>query len=290
MPGWRVLDLTAFEGSLGIRSNVIYVGDDRIAAIDDCSGILLGPRCRITTSALVRLSEAGVGVCLQDHVGRGYATVVGTPDHDRVAARHRAQAELAGPKAKQAWQVIIKGKIRNQADNLEGHPRQRLRELADGVRSGDAGNSEGHAARIYWDALFKDPHWSRRPRGGDARNSALDYGYGIVRNHMIASTFAAGLWPTLGVHHRHRSNRACLVDDLMEPFRPAVDRLVRDDIDEHLVSEGLDAEAKKALVRVLETELPDGELMRAAIEAWAQQFGAWLDDSSRPLKPPPRVV
>ncbi|MCX6625367.1 MAG: type II CRISPR-associated endonuclease Cas1 [Acidobacteria bacterium] len=97
-----------------------------------------------------------------------------------------------------------------------------LRALSLRVRSGDAGNLESVAAVRYWPRLFGDTTF-RRGDEGDARNALLNYGYTIARAAAARALCAAGLHPTLGVHHANRNNAFCLADDFMEPLRPVVD-------------------------------------------------------------------
>ena len=77
---------------------------------------------------------------------------------------------------------------------------------------------------------------------------------------MARSLVGAGLLPTLGIHHRNRYNAYCLADDLMEPYRPLVDRVVCGMIDEGGVQEGLTVEAKTTLLKIPAMDvLLDGE-------------------------------
>ena len=57
-------------------------------------------------------------------------------------------------------------------------------------------------------------------------NPLLNYGYTVLRSAVARAVVSAGLHPTLGIHHHNRNNPMCLVDDLMEPFRPMVDYVV----------------------------------------------------------------
>jgi len=65
-----------------------------------------------------------------------------------------------------------------------------------------------------------------RDREGIFPNNLLNYGYAILRAIIARSLVASGLLPTLGIHHHNRYNAYCLADDIMEPYRPVVDRLV----------------------------------------------------------------
>lgn len=91
------------------------------------------------------------------------------------------------------------------------------------VKSGDTTQVEARAARLYWPALFGPaflPHTPLPPNG------ALNYGYAWLRAAMAQAVVGAGLLPRIGIHHHNQYNPFCLVDDLMEPYRPFVDLLV----------------------------------------------------------------
>ncbi|MFI0376978.1 MAG: type II CRISPR-associated endonuclease Cas1, partial [Candidatus Thiodiazotropha sp.] len=82
-------------------------------------------------------------------------------------------------------------------------------------------NVEAQGARRYWHLLFGGDF--RRDRNGGDHNRLLNYGYTILRSAVARSVIAAGLHPSLGLHHHNSYNAMRLVDDLMEPFRPLVD-------------------------------------------------------------------
>ena len=94
------------------------------------------------------------------------------------------------------------------------------------VKSGDADNLEGRAAAFYWQNLFGNIQGFRRDREGVPPNNLLNYGYAILRAVVARSLVGSGLLPTLGIHHHNRYNAYCLADDIMEPYRPYVDKLV----------------------------------------------------------------
>ncbi|MBL8178218.1 MAG: type II CRISPR-associated endonuclease Cas1 [Bryobacterales bacterium] len=92
------------------------------------------------------------------------------------------------------------------------------------VASGDPDNVESQAARRYWMVLFGDEGFRRG--GDDPRNALLNYGYAILRAATVRALSASGLHPTFGLHHRSKLNPFALGDDVMEPYRPVVDRAV----------------------------------------------------------------
>ena len=97
---------------------------------------------------------------------------------------------------------------------------------AEKVKSGDSENLEARAAAYYWSRLFHDIPDFVRDREGEYPNNLLNYGYAILRAIIARALVASGLLPTLGIHHHNRYNAYCLADDVMEPYRPYVDKLV----------------------------------------------------------------
>lgn len=287
MPGWRILDMSAFEGGISVRKHTLFADETPVAPLIDISGLLLGPEVKATSGALATLATEGIGISLTTHRARGSATVIGPSSHDKVASRHRKQAELSQPAAKRLWRTVVKAKIRAQAANVNPGNRKKLIEIAAGVRSGDSTNAEGRAARMYWSMVRPSGSWRRDFERRDPWNLALNYGYGVIRSHTFAAVYAAGLWPSLGIHHRHRSNAGCLVDDLMEPFRPLIDRIA---FDETEPDEFLSPENKRLLAGALEREAPSGEQIRAIINSWAQDVGVYIEDPSLPVPSPPLAL
>ena len=143
--------------------------------------------------------------------------------------RFRQQLDASLPLKKQLWQQTIKTKIDNQASVLNdcvGEEMKCMRVWANEVRSGDPDNLEARAAAYYWKSLFGYIEGFSRDREGIPPNNLLNYGYAILRAIVARGLVTSGLLPTLGIHHHNRYNAYCLADDIMEPYRPYVDRLV----------------------------------------------------------------
>jgi len=130
-------------------------------------------------------------------------------------------------------------------------PSERLRRLATAVRSGDPDNREAQASHAYW-PLMMDKAF-RRDRDASGANALLNYGYAVLRAAKARAIVAAGLHPSLSVHHRSGGDALALSDDLMKPFRPTIDLIVR-----RLCADGITevAEARGALVASLTVDFP----------------------------------
>ena len=148
--------------------------------------------------------------------------------------RFRSQIDASLPLRKQLWQQTIQSKISNQAyvlNKMRGTVVKNMLVWVDQVNSGDSTNLEARAAAYYWANLFPEIPDFRRGREEIPPNNLLNYGYAILRAVVARSLVASGLLPTLGIHHHNRYNAYCLADDIMEPYRPFVDKLVVEIVD-----------------------------------------------------------
>lgn len=190
-------------------------------------------RATYTHSVFLELLDAGATVLVSGRNHLPVGMMLPLDAHHVQTERHRAQVAVHEPVKKRIWQALIRAKITQQAAVLTHFTGEHggLALMARRVRSGDPDNLEAQAARRYWPRLFGITF--RRDRDDDGVNALLNYGYAVVRAAIARAIVAAGLIPSLGVHHRNRSNPFCLADDLFEPYRPYVDWRVK-----LLVSEG----------------------------------------------------
>lgn len=145
--------------------------------------------------------------------------------------RFTEQLEVTQPLKKQLWQQTIKAKIENQAHVLhttQGGIVKNMLAWAEDVKSGDPDNYEARSAAYYWSNLFPSINEFTRDREGIPPNNLLNYGYAILRAIVARALVSSGLLPTFGIHHHNKYNSYCLADDIMEPYRPFVDKLVID--------------------------------------------------------------
>ncbi|TXT36237.1 MAG: CRISP-associated protein Cas1 [Comamonadaceae bacterium] len=217
--------------------------DDIAAVIANAHGL------SYTNNLLVALSERGAPfvLCAANHNAVGMLLPI--DGNFEQAKRIEAQIAASLPTHKRLWAAVVRSKLEQQAAALEvvGAPTAPLAALVSKVKSGDPENIEAQGAQRYWRLLFGDTF--RRNQDGDDINGLLNYGYTVLRACTARAIIAAGLHPSIGLHHSHDNNAMRLVDDVMEPFRPVIDLKVW-----HLRRCGetlVTPETKRALVRTL---------------------------------------
>jgi len=217
--------------------------DDIAAVIANAHGL------SYTNNLLVALAErcAPFVLCAANHNAVGM--VMTLDGNYQQAKRFDAQIAATQPLIKRMWADIVKSKLQQQAAALEaaGAPFIPLQALVKKVRSGDPENFEAQGARRYWGLLFGEDFL--RDQQGGGINAMLNYGYTVLRAATARAVIAAGLHPTIGLHHSNEGNAMRLVDDLMEPFRPMIDLKVW-----QLSKQGettITPESKRAVVRTL---------------------------------------
>lgn len=195
--------------------------------LDDI-GIVIANSHGLTYSnnLLVALAERGVILVLCTSNHNPVAMLWPLDGHHVQASRMQAQIEAGKPLRKRLWQLVVRQKIAQQAAVLEslGLPGGVVDGLRRRVKSGDPENIEAQASRRYWPILMGREF--RRDRSQPGANALLNYGYMVLRAATARAIVAAGLHPSIGIHHHHPGNNFRLADDLMEPFRPLVDRMV----------------------------------------------------------------
>lgn len=166
--------------------------------------------------------------------------------------KFRAQINASTPLRKNLWQQTVSSKINNQAMllKLKGKGVRNMQSWARKVNSGDTKNYEARASVYYWKNLFPEEFDFYRDRFGDPPNNLLNYGYAILRAIVARGLVASGLLPTFGIHHRNKYNAYCLADDIMEPYRPFVDKIVCDVIDKEEDYYELSTKIKKELLQL----------------------------------------
>jgi CRISPR-associated protein Cas1 len=211
--------------------------------------LLAHPQISLSQAVLSRIAEAGGSVITIDGKFLPASMLLPMQSHFIQTERFARQMELSLPSRKRLWQQIVRAKIRTQGEllrELHGSD-QGLIALSTRVRSGDVGNLEAQAARRYWQHLFPGKQFLR---GSDEidQNRHLDYGYTVLRAGVARALCAAGLHPSIGLQHSNRYDPFCLAADVMEPFRPLIDRRVAQWIACEDAAAPLDSRTKKWLI------------------------------------------
>ncbi|MCA1972483.1 MAG: type II CRISPR-associated endonuclease Cas1 [Caenispirillum sp.] len=252
---WRVVDIAGEDRHLRLERQALVVRNDggelgRIPLTDLNAVVVHAVRCTVTTDLAAALAAESIPLVLCDSRHMPVSITWPATGHFEQADRVETQALRTDRVRKRLWAQLVRAKVREQAATLDasdGNGAHALRQLAKQVRSGDPGNIEARAAAIYWPRLFGADF--RRDHAMPGINAALNYGYTILRSSVARSVAATGLTPALGLFHKNRRNPFRLVDDLMEPFRPLVDRQVK--AREKDWADALGAEARASLAALL---------------------------------------
>lgn len=207
----------------------------RTIPVEDIGVVVLdNKRITITHGLLEALLENNCAVITCDSKSMPVGLLLPLCGNTVQSERFRHQLNASLPLRKQLWQQTVKAKVDNQSALLQAATHAEvgcMRKWSAEVRSADVGNIEARAAAYYWKQLFAEVEGLEnftRDREGMAPNNLLNYGYAILRAVIARALVSSGLLPTLGIHHHNRYNAYCLADDIMEPYRPFVDRLVLD--------------------------------------------------------------
>ena len=256
--------------------------------IEDIGVVVLDNRqITITHSAMAALLEncAAVITCNEAHLPVGL--LLPLEGNTIQSERFQDQINASLPLRKQLWQQTVQQKILNQAAllrQLHNIETGNMQHWAADVHSGDNTNLEGRAAAYYWGKLFPQIANFTRSREGGYPNPLLNYGYAILRAVIARALVSSGLLPTLGIHHHNRYNAYCLADDIMEPYRPYVDSLVVQIMD-NFGDVGVTTDIKRRLLTIPTIEVRiDGQrspLMVAASQTTASLARCFSGESRK---------
>ena len=200
--------------------------------IEDIGIVVLdNSQITLTHGLMEKLLQNNCALITCDSKHMPYGMMLSLAGNTTQTERYRYQIDASLPLKKQLWQQTVEAKINNQAHVLStttGSVVKNMHKWRMDVKSGDTDNYEARAAVYYWANLFPYINKFVRSREGEPPNNLLNYGYAVLRAVVARSLVASGLLPTLGIHHRSKYNAYCLADDIMEPYRPFVDKLVID--------------------------------------------------------------
>ena len=244
-----VVELTAVVNNPNVPEIAQKMGTKTIP-IEDVGVVVLDNRQITITHALIDAlleNNCAIITCNEKHLPVGL--MLPLDGHNLQSERFREQINASEPLKKQMWQQTVVAKILGQAHvlGMQHIEHNNMLKWAKDVRSGDTDNMEARAAAYYWRNVFGDQDFIRAQEGLPP-NNLLNYGYSIVRAMMARALVAAGLLPTLGIHHHNRYNAYCLADDIMEPYRPFVDEKVLTMIKQGMVGEDITTAQKIQLL------------------------------------------
>lgn len=238
--------LFANPAKLSIRNRQLWIErkeeETRSVPLEDV-GVLVIEHQQIS------LSHAVIQACMQEniiivncderHMPQGIMHPL--EGHVELSERYQAQLSASLPLKKNLWSQTVQAKIINQAGVLawRGRMLTKMNHLIREVTTGDSTNCEGQAAALYWASIFDSYPLFIRDRFGEPPNHYLNYGYAVIRAMMARALISSGLLLAMGIHHHNKYNAFCLVDDIMEPYRPYVDALVCALADDSRISEDL---------------------------------------------------
>lgn len=243
---------------LSIKNQQLYIEADilRQIPLEDINCIIIENQT-VTVSAylLQKMADMGITVYVCDEKHLPNAVLLPMVRHSRHFKILKYQIEAGKPLQKRLWQQIVVRKIRNQALclaylDLDGS--EELMKMCKEVQSGDWTHVEAKAAAFY----FKSLYGLGFSRGNDhVINSALNYGYAIVRGLIARSIVCYGLEPSIGVFHHSELNNFNLADDMIEPFRPLVDLYVAQNYDIAEIDSDLTPERKRGIFGIINYDM-----------------------------------
>ncbi len=292
---WRGVHITqAARLSLADTQIVVSRADGEIRLpIEDVAWVVIDtPQASLSMALMSACMDAGMVIITTDRTHTPNGMILPFHRHYRQADIAAMQVGISAPLKKRIWQIVVQAKIGNQAAALEmvGQDASSLRAMTRLVGSGDSDNVEARAARAYWPRLFVD---FIRDDANDKRNGLLNYGYAVVRSAVARALVASGLLPAFGVNHASVTNGFNLADDMVEPFRPFVDRAVWNLTDRGRTARGSSTvEERRTLASLLteETRLgPESVTLLVATERVAESLVRAMEMASAPLLSLPRL-
>lgn len=270
---WRIVEVSS-SSKLELKLGYMVVrGEEthKVHLSEIAVVILDSTAISLTAALLCELSKRKIKVIFCDDKRLPYGEL--SPYFGSVDSSDKLRRQIGWePEIKaRIWEEIVRQKIMCQSCLLaeEGHSEsaEMLRGYSCDIRDKDCTNREGFAAKVYFNSLF-GPSFSRQE--DCTINSRLNYGYTILMSAFSREIAISGYDPRIGIFHDNTFNRFNLASDLMEPFRPLVDRCVL-----NMVGPSFDSEDKIRLIRVLnETVEIDGKrnYVINAIRTYVQSF------------------
>ncbi len=251
---WRVITISS-RSKLELKMNYLVVrGEDKTKRIylDEISTLIIeNTGCALTASLLEALWKKKINIIFCDSHRNPGAQLLPFSCRFESNAKLFCQIKWDEEIKNLVWAHIVEQKIRNQAENLRSINKEvseKVLSYSFDIQPGDSTNREGHAAKVYFNALFY-PEFSRDLSCFE--NAALNYGYAIILSAINRQIVACGYTTQIGIFHKNTFNQFNLGCDLMEPFRPLVDNIVT----KIPISDELSQDSKYELQNLLNKEV-----------------------------------
>lgn len=278
---WRVVVITK-RAKLDLQLDKMVVRSDetvRIVLSEISTIIIESTAVSLTTSLIAELAKRKIKVIFCDEKRNPSCELVNYYGSHDTSNKVRRQIVWKQNTKEAVWTEIVTEKIRKQKELLEALGKEEAALLASYLKEiewNDETNREGHAAKVYFNALF-GMDFTRTE--DNFINAALNYGYSIILSAFTREVVANGYITQLGLFHDNMFNQFNLASDLMEPFRILVDREVTE-----MKLLQFEHEEKMQLVNILNHEiLIDGktQYVNNAIKIYCKSvFDALEEDDS----------
>lgn len=222
---WRVIVISR-RAKLDYQMGYMVVREEKLIKIhlSEISTILIeSTAVSLTTSLLAELIKKKIKVIFCDEKRNPSSELIGYYGSHDTSNKIRKQIQWSKRAKEAIWTEIVAEKIRKQKELLE-HRGKEESELLDSylqeMQWNDETNREGHAAKVYFNALFG---MAFTRTADNVINAALNYGYSIILSAFAREIVSNGYITQLGLFHDNMFNQFNLASDLMEPFRVLVD-------------------------------------------------------------------
>ena len=263
---WRIVVISK-RAKLDYQLGYLVVRNEEVTKIhlSEISTILIeSTAATVTTSLLAELTKKKIKVIFCDEKRNPSSELVGYYGSHDTSNKIRKQIQWSRHSKEAIWTEIVTEKIRKQKELLKNMGKEEaglLESYLQEIGWNDETNREGHAAKVYFNALFGMTF----TRTADCpENAALNYGYSILLSAFAREIVASGYITQLGLFHDNMFNQFNLASDLMEPFRVLIDREVI-----QMQRKEFTHEEKIQLVNVLNNEVMiDGKTQYVKWNCW----------------------
>lgn len=230
MAGWRIIVITD-RCKLDVRYNNMNIrkkDELNIVNISEIAVLIIeSTAVSITTSLISELIKNKIKIIFCDEYHNPESELLAYYGSFDCSERLKSQIKWDKNLSETIWTIIVYEKIKKQMENLKIfnlYQYKLLKKYMSEIEHFDVTNREGHAAKVYFNALFGEKF--TRDNRKDLINIALNYGYAILLSAFNREITLNGYSTCLGIFHKNKFNPFNLSCDIMEPFRPLIDRKV----------------------------------------------------------------